>query len=471
MYITENIIFKAVILIIIKGRELMNQKISAYEKFAYSMGAFGQNFAYGIMASYLMIFYTDSVGIGAGIIGSLFLVARIWDAVIDPFIGVIIDRANLRYGKFRPFILVGGILAGIMTILCFFNPSTGMTGKIIYAYLTYIIWGTTYGIMDVPYWSMAPSMTIDPNERTKIVAIPKITATIGGLLVAVLTIPMVQAFGRGDNSKGYLLTAVIFGALCALGGIIAGTQTRERTKVLPKKKERFIESVNVAAKNKPLLLILLANLFCNTVVTMKQQDVTYYFTYNAHNVDLVSMFMLAGLVPMVLAMVLVPSISKKYGKKNTIIASALLCGVTSALMYYCGGTLPLYFTLNALSMAGLGGINVLTLSMQSDTVEYAEWKTGKRSESIIFSLGTFTTKLSSAVGGALIGYVLTLVGYKAHVEQTPLALGGISMLMSWAPTIGMAVLIVIISFYRFTEQDHEKIVAELEARNRETAQN
>ena len=440
------------------------KKVTAFEKFAYSMGAFGQNFVYGIMASYLMIFYTDSFGLAAAAVGTLFLVARVWDAVMDPLIGIMIDRAKTRWGKFRPFILAGGVLAGLLTVACFFNPHFGITAKLVYAYITYIIWGTTYGIMDVPYWSMAPSMTVDPAERTKIVSIPKITATIGSLLVSVLTIPLVQLFGRGNNSRGYFLAAVIYGLLCAAGAIVAAIFTKERIKIEPRKNERFIESVFVVVKNVPLLLILLTTLCTGMATTIKQTVVTYYFTYNIKNVDLIPVFALVGLIPMVLSMILVPMVSNRFGKKPTAVASGLIGTVFSALIYFATKAVVLVFVFNAISMIGIGVMMVLTLSMQADTVEYAEWKTGKRSESIIFSLGTFTTKLSAALGGAVTGYWLTLVGYKPNVEQTAASLGGINAMMSWAPAAGMLLMTVIILFYNLTEKRHAEILAELEAR-------
>lgn len=436
-------------------------RVSAFEKFAYSMGAFGQNFVYGIMASYLMIFYTDSLGLAAASVGTLFLVARIWDAVMDPLIGVVVDRTRTKWGKFRPFILAGGILAGLMTIACFFNPHIGLTGKLIYAYITYIIWGTAYGIMDVPYWSMAPSMTVDPAERTKIVSVPKITATIGSVLVSVLTIPMVQAFGHGDDAKGYFLTAVIYGGLCAAGAVLAASKTRERIGIDRKKGEKLRESIDVVAKNVPLLLILLTTLCTSMALTIKQTIVTYYFIYNVKNVDLIPLFALVGLIPMVAAMVVAPPVSKKFGKKPTAIASGLIGAVSSAAIYFAAKSLPLVFAFNAVSMTGIGVMMVLTLSMQADTVEYAEWKTGKRSESIIFSLGTFTTKLSSAIGGAVTGYWLTLVGYRPNVEQTSSSLNGINSMMSWAPAAGLLLMTAIISFYRLTEKRHAEILNEL----------
>lgn len=442
------------------------QKVSAFEKFSYSMGAFGQNFVYGIMAYYLLIYYTDTLGLAAAAAATLLLVARVWDAVIDPIIGVLVDRTRTRFGKFRPFILIGGTLAGLMTMACFFSPNFSMLGKMIYAYATYIIWGTTYSIMDVPYWSMTPSMSLDPAERTKIVSIPKITATIGSLLVVVLTIPLVQIFGGGNakSPTGFFITAVIFGLLCAGGAIFAAINTKERVSVPRREREPFADSVKVVTKNVPLLLVLLTTLVTSAAITIKQTDVTYYFTYNIGNVNLVPYFSLAGLIPMVAAMVLVPMVSKPLGKKPTAIVCGLIGAVFSAAIFFVQSSLPWVFVFNVLSMVGIGGMMVLTLSMQADTVEYAEWKTGKRSESIIFSMSTFTTKLASAIGGALTGYWLARVGYVANATQTHAALNGINMMMSWAPAIGMLLMTVILAFYRLDEKRHAQIVSELGAK-------
>lgn len=444
------------------------EKISTSEKFSYSMGAFGQNFAYAIMMSYLMIFYTDSVGLSAAVVGTLLLAARLWDAVNNPLVGFIVDRVNLKSGKYRPFIGAGGVLIGIMTILCFVNPGFNDAGKIVYAAVTYIIWSTVYSIMDIPYWSMAPSMTLDPTERTKVIAIPKITATIGSLLVAILTIPLVKAFGRGSDSNGYFWTAVVYGIICTAGALIAAFNTRERVKIIKKSNEKFKDSVFLITKNKPLLLILLVTFFTGATITIKQTIATYYFTYNVGDVNLVPLFALVGLIPMVAAMVISPPISKKYGKKATGIASGILGGAFSIAIYFSAGNLPLVFAFNAISMVGIGVMMVMTLSMQADTVEYGEWKTGKRSESIIFSMGTFMTLASTAAGGAIAGYWLQAAGYVANAAQNPAALDAINAMLSWAPAIGLILMSIILAFYNLTEQRHSEILRELEARKTET---
>ncbi len=440
------------------------EKVSGFEKFSYSMGAFGQNFAYAIMMSYLMIFYTDNVGISSALVGTLFLAARLWDAVNDPLTGFIIDRVNLKSGKYRPFIGIGGVLIGILTILCFINPGFDGSGKVAYAFITYILWCSVYSIMDIPYWSMAPSMTADPAERTKVIAIPKITATIGSLLVAILTIPLVGALGGGSNSTGYFWTAVIYGIICAGGALMAALNTKERIKIVKKPNEKFKDSIDLIIKNRPLLMILLVTFFTGTTITIKQTVATYYFTYNVGDVNLVPLFALVGLIPMVAAMVISPPVSKKFGKKATAMASGIVGAVFSAAIYYVNGNLPLVFAFNAVSMVGIGVMMVMTLSMQADTVEYGEWKTGKRSESIIFSMGTFMTLLSSAAGGAIAGFWLAGSGYVANAAQTGATLNAMNMMLSWAPAAGLILMDICLIFYNLSEKRHAEILKELEKR-------
>lgn len=441
------------------------KNVSVSEKFAYSMGAFGQNFVYGIMMSYLMNFYTDSVGIAPAVVATLFLVARIWDAVNDPLTGFIIDRAHPRSGKYRPFILVGGILIGVATVLCFINPNFSMTGKIVYVFVAYLLWTSVYSFMDIPYWSMVASMSENPGERTKIVAWPKTSATIGSLIAYVITIPLVSMLGGKDSSKGFFWTAVIYGAICAGGAIIAALKTKERVRIVPKPNEKFRDSINLVAQNKPLKLVLLVTLFSGIAITMKQTIGVYYFDYVVGNKDLVSIFVGVGLIPMVAAMLLTAPISKKFGKKNTIIAGGLVGAVFSAAIYFVQGWLV--FAFNALSMVGIGVMMIITLSMQADTVEYGEWKTGKRSESIIFSFGTFATLLSGALGGAIPGYWLGWSGYVAGAVQNAASLNAMNMMLSWAPAVGLLILVIVMFFYDLSEKRYGEILKELESRRLE----
>jgi sugar (glycoside-pentoside-hexuronide) transporter len=441
------------------------KKVSGLQIFTYSMGALGQTFIYGLMSAYLMIFYTDNVGFSAAVVGTLFLVARIWDAILDPIIGLVVDRSNTKLGKFRPFILAGGILAGIFTVATFFSPQVGLVGKIVYAYITYIIWGTCYGLTDAPYWALSSAMTVEPSERTKIMSVLKIIGMLGVVGAMTLTIPLVTSLGHGNNAKGYFVVSILYGSICIIGTTIAAIFTKERVRSAPKANEKFSDSIKVIFQNPPLIIVLFGLLFYNTSSVIRDVQRTYFFTYVLHNIKLLPLFAITTALPMVISMALTPLIGKKLGKKRPFIIAGLIAVVSCAVSYYFVNNLQMLLILNAFSGVGLGMALVLITSMQGDTVEYAELKTGKRSESIVFSMCTFTMKLATAIGGAMVGYYLTFIGYKPNVEQTPFTINGMNMLMSWIPAIGFLIMVIVISFFPLSEKRHAEIVKELKERD------
>lgn len=228
-------------------------------------------------------------------------------------------------------------------------------------------------------------------------------------------------------SKGYFITAAIFGISCGICVTVTFFNTKERITVTTiKKNEKFIDSVNVIVKNRPLIILLISMMFINIALTLKNTTLTYYFIY------------------------------------DTFIGSCATSAIFNLLMYFTMNNIVLIFIINALSMVGIGSALVLITSMEADTIEYAQWKTGKRSESIIFSLGTFTTKLSAALGGAILGYWLTLVRYIPNKVQTPVAVNGINAMMTLAPAIGLFLTIVVMLFYDLTEKRHNEILRELQ---------
>ena len=158
-------------------------KVTAKEKYSYGIGAFGKDMVYAVVATYLMIFFTDEVGISSAFVGGLFFFSRFWDAINDPIMGLIVDNTKTKCGKFRPWILIGTLVNAVVLVFLFLNPSNFLEGKMVYVYcsIAYILWGMTYTIMDIPYWSMIPSFSSNPDERDKIAVIPRIFATLGGL--------------------------------------------------------------------------------------------------------------------------------------------------------------------------------------------------------------------------------------------------------------------------------------------------
>ncbi|OME77394.1 hypothetical protein BK120_26085 [Paenibacillus sp. FSL A5-0031] len=439
-------------------------QVSAKEKWSYGVGAMGQNLVYGLMTFLLMVFYTDVLGISAVFVGTLFLLVRIWDALLDPVIAVIVDRIHTRWGKFRPFILAGGILVSILTVLCLYAPDFSPAMKITYVIITYALWNTAYALFDVPFWSLAPAMTSDPIERTKVIAIAKMLGIIGGVVAGGASLPIINAIGNGNASKGYFWTAVIFAALCILFTIILFRNTKEHIYEVKPEHESLKASLNVVLKNKPLLILTLAGLFTGTSLILKQTVTLYYVRYNLGNEGLFTAFSLSSMLFMLLAIGIMPRISAKFGKKKTFIAGGIIC-ITANVLFFFGQSdqILFLFAMNAISMFGVGFSIVLAASMQADTIEYAQWKTGKRSESIVTAVGTFNGKIGTAIAGAVAGYGLTLFDYSPNVTQSDTALTGINLMMSIIPAMGIVLSIVIISFYDLSEKKYAEIVADLKA--------
>lgn len=438
-------------------------KLSKRVKFSYGVGSLGFNMMFGIVGTYLLIFYTDVFGISAATAGTLFLIARIWDAVNDPLMGLVVDRTNSKIGKFRPYILSGTILTAISFVLCFTVPNASLTMKILYSYCTYIFFDMAFTCFDVPYWSMAPTLTNDQNERTEVVSLPRVFGILGTMIAGVIVVPLVEKFGGGDPAKGYQLTAAVVAVVTLVTGLttflnVKGNNDYTQTK----KKESLKESVNVVIKNRPLLMVLASSLLGAMPLFIKLTFATYFFKYNAGNEGSTAIFMFTSTLSMIIGMIIIPAISKKTGKKNGFILAAIVSIAGNAVMLLTGANnMALYLAANAVSCIGLGFTMVLVSSMQADTVDYAEWKTGKRSESIVFSLGSFITKLSTAFAGAITAYGIAIMGYIPGVAQTSRVLAGFNLGMSLIPAIGAFSSIIPIIFYNLDSRKYEQIIQEL----------
>ncbi|SFT16457.1 MFS transporter [Paenibacillus sp. BC26] len=441
--------------------------LSATEKWSYGLGALGQNLIYGLVTTFLMVFYTDEFGINAAIVGTLFLIARIWDAVLDPVVAVFIDRVNTRWGKFKPFVLLGGMIVALLTVMCFYAPDFSMPMKIVYIYVTYMLWNTAYSLFDVPYWSIAPTLTNDPAERTKIIAFPKILGAVGIIIASGAVSPLVKALGGDNDASGYLWTAIIFALICVLLIMLMFRNTHERLVGTRAEHESLRASVNVVIRNKPLLIVTLASFFATTPLVLKNTMAIYFMKYNAGDEDKLPLFLLSAMLLMLVAMGITPKIAAKRGKKTTFIIGGIIGIVANtALFFIQPENTAVLFAVNAFSMFGLGFILVLITSMQADTTEYAEWKTGKRSESIVTSVGTFNAKLCSAIAGAIAGYGLSLSGYVADQDQTDSVLTGIHLMMSVLPAIGLLLCVLCISFYQLSERRYAEMMVSLNARKK-----
>jgi glycoside/pentoside/hexuronide:cation symporter, GPH family len=405
---------------------------------------------------FLMQFFTEDVGIAPLAVGVLFLIARIWDAINDPIFGVIVDKCNLKGGKFKPWITMVIYVMPLVTVLLFVNINSTPAINLIYAYIVYILWDTVYTISDVPAFALATVMTDQQKERTKLISMARIGATVAQILTAVVAIPIKMAFG-------WLPTAILVAVVSLVTMIPLKLYSKERVHVKSTNTISLKELVSHLLHNKYLLIYF--GSFILSQLTNTMSLVNYFAIYNLQNEGLISVFFFLMFVPMFICALFMTSATEKFGKKKLVLAGILIFVVSSVAMYFVGySNIILFIALAFLRSIGMALPMVLTALITTDCVEYGTWKTKKRATGITFSIQTFTTKLTTAVSGGVSGLLLSIIGFKPGQTQTPETLNGIFFLYTLVPAIGFIVMFFIILFkYDLTEAKVNEIIEENKA--------
>lgn len=440
------------------------KKLSMKEKIGYSLGDLAFNLVFMNLTVYLLYFYTDIFGISAAAASTLFLVARLWDAVNDPIMGALVDKTHTKWGKFRPYILFSAIPFAIMAVLTFTTPNFSYTGKLIYAYVTYIGLGMVCTIINIPYGALASAMTQEHGERGSLSAIRMLFALMGGALVVVGMPILSGILGGGNIQKGYQYTMILFAILATVLNVITFATTKERYST-PNTgtKTSFKGIVNLLKTNRPLQIICLAFLVIFGMNAIGSAMGIYYFTYYVNRPDLIPV---AGALPMgVMLIVLfsVPFLLKKIDKKTMLIVGMAI----SLIRYiaYATGNIPIIFAGIIIGSIGSGMATGVMWGFVPDTIEYGEWKTGIRAEGMVYAIVGFFLKFGSALGGLVPGVVLTVTGYVAKApEQTSTAMFGILSLVSIIPFVLTLLFIMVMKFYKLDKAQYNKILEELKAR-------
>lgn len=447
----------------------MAMKIPARELWSYFGYGLGQCFSFGLVGSFINYFYTDVMGISALAASTIFLIARAWDAVHDPFFASIMDTMNSRFGKFRHFMLFAPLLITAMTLTSFYNIDASTSTKILYAGVTYILWGTLYAISDIPFWSISSVMSSEPRERTKAVT-AAVLGVNAGMACANIFFPRLSAFfAPGSDDQGYfkaVLVMMIIGMLLMINGFF---NVKER---VPPSTEKVTirDTFRNLLHNKPLFFVLASFFFC-VLHNIAGGIYIYFFIYNIGNASLQAAIGVMGIVA-ALACLLAPMLTRRYKKRTLFIALCSLDILVRIILWFAGyHNLTLLFLLLGLSTLFVMMSNLFTSAMIVDTIEYAEYHTNKRCAAITFSGQTFTGKMSVAVGGGLIGVYLTLIDYIPQATtQTEAVLNGLFFGISLLPAIGSLIRIGFIWFYDFTEDKHAEISRLLALRRASSAQ-
>ncbi len=450
--------------------QIIGEKLKVKEKVGYALGDTAANLIFQTMVMFQLAFYTDTFGITAAAAGTLLVIVRFWDAIFDPVMGIVADRTNTKWGKFRPWILWTALPFGIMGFLTFITPDFDASGKLIYAYITYIVLMMVYSANNLPYSALSGVMTGDLGERTSLSSYRFVFAMIAQLIIQGLALPMVYYFGKGDNALGYQVTMGIFSALAVILFLITFSTTKERIEPTPNQKATLKEHFSDLFKNRPWVVMFILTVILFITLSMRGSVVLYYFKYYVKDESYFSMFNVLGTVATIIGIFFSKPLSMKFGKRNVFIGGLALTTVFCAMFVFLAPqSITLMFATEIIRQFFYGFTIPLLWAMMADVADYSEWKNNRRATGIVFSAIVFGLKAGLGFGGAITGWILTLFNYVPNVEQSASALNGIRWTMSIFPAITFGICVLCLFFYPINKNLEIKITDELAERRKSFA--
>ncbi len=442
-----------------------SEKISFKEKVGYGLGDTASNLYFQMFVNFLLFFYTDIFGIPAAVAGTMLAVSRFADAFLDPAMGAIADRTKTKWGSFRPYLLWGALPLAILGVLAFITPNFDMTGKIIYAYITYNLIMIAYTFVNIPYSAMLGVISSNSLERTSVSTYKFVLAFVGAFVVQGLTLPLVDFFGGGNQALGFPTTMAIFGVVACILFYITFKTTRERVKASESQKTSLKSDLKNLVSNRPWMYLLIMSIFTLGYIIIRSGTIVYYFKYYIGDELLTSLFMVLGTIAVIAGVASTQFFAKKFGKKNFYIAVMLLTTILTVVFYFIPREqIALIFALHILISFIMAPQAPLLWAMYADTADYSEWKNNQRATGLVFSAAIFAQKFGIAIGGGLAGWLLAMFGFIANTQQTPETLEGILFMMSFIPAVGSFIPAIAAFFYELDDKKMKQIEIELEER-------
>ena len=444
------------------------------EKIGYGLGDTASNLYFKFFELFLVYYYTDIFGLNPAAMGTMFLVANLWDAVNDPMMGAIADRTNTSKGKYRPYLLWFAIPYGFLGWLIFANPSflTDDATKLIYAYATFILFKMVYTAINVPYSAMMGVISADPDDRAELGRFRFLGAFGGGFLISLAVLPLVKFFGDGNEIKGFQYTMACFGILSVICFYICYKMTQER--VRPQKESASVsiwDDFGFLLKNVPWIIMFIAGILTLTNVVLRGSVTIHYFKYYLGFgdekvflwMDKTTLFLTVGTLAFIIGCYLTKTVLKHFTKKNSLI---VLTTINSLFIFYFffipAEAVTQLFIINILANIVAGPTPAIVWALYTDVADYGEWKFGRRATGLVFSAAQFAQKMGITIAGAASGYLLTYFGYVANQEQSSEALMGIRIMFCILPGILALANGIILLWFPLTEKQTLEIQADLQ---------
>ena len=459
--------------------------IKLSEKIGYGLGDMSSSMFWKLFGAYLMIFYTDVFGMSAAVVGTMFLITRVWDSLFDPVVGIIADRTESRWGKFRPYLLCLAVPFGAFAVLTFYTPDIDDTGKIVYAFITYSLMMMVYSAINVPYASLLGVMSPNPQDRNVLSTFRMMFAYIGSFLALLLFMPLVNTFTGGNNAQevqqyGWLMAVVVFAVACTVLFLMCFAFTRERVKPVKVEKTPLKTDIRDLLSNRPWWILLGAGIASLVFNSIRDGATVYYFKYFVDetafgDVTIVGIpFVLSGLylavgqASNIIGVVAAAPIANMIGKRQTFMWAMIIATGLSIVFYFLDrDQLEMIFLLQVLISICAGSVFPLLWSMYADCADYSELTTGNRATGLIFSSSSMSQKFAWAIGTAITGWLLAAFGFQANAVQNADTIQGIRIFLSLLPAVGTALSVIFIFFYPLTERKMQEVANELEKLRRQ----
>ncbi|HHT43190.1 MAG TPA: sugar transporter [Firmicutes bacterium] len=442
--------------------------------FTFGLGTVGRDMVYAMVSMYLIFYLTDILTVSSATlwwINGIILLGRIFDALNDPIMGVIVDNTNTKYGKFKPWIVFGTISSGIITILLFTDFGLTGTSYIVVFGILFVLWDLAYTTNDISYWSMLPALSMDQKEREKIGSFAKICADIGLFAVVVGLVPLTGMLGQryGSMVKAYNVFTIAIVILMWIGQAITVFGVKERRDIFkPEETTTLRGMVKAIVENDQLLYTAIAmTLFMVGYVTTTSFGI-YFFKYAYGDENMYSIFALILGVCQIGALSVFPLFSKRYSRRTLYTAATALV-VVGYLVFFMAPMNMLYIgAAGILIFLGEAFIQILMLMFLTDTVEYGQWKLGKRNESVTFSIQPVIFKLGGAIASGIVGVTVIISGINDAVTPADVTPSGLLM-MKFAMLV-LPLLFILVGYliyrykYRIDSAMYERILADLQER-------
>ena len=443
----------------------MNRELPLETKLSYGLGALGKDFACSIVYIFLMYYYTDVAGVPAAFVGTLFLIARIFDAITDPLMGLIVDNTRSRYGKFRPWIVIGTLINSAALMALFSAHEFTGSALLVFVTVSYLSWGITYTVMDIPFWSMVPALSFSREEREKLVVWPRLFASFAWMIMGAYGLAAADYLGGGSEGYGFFqLSGLVVLSFLASAAITFFKVREQVSTAVASVRFKLRDVLELLRSNDQLASLIGCVLSFNIATQLVSGFAIYYFSYALGKPELFPMFALVSGLAEMMGVFFFPWLCRYlprgvtwYIASSTAMACSLVLLIGSLL---APGSGVLVAIAGAALKFGGGVANGLSTVMLADVVDYGHFKTGKRSESTLFSVQTMLVKFAGALSGFLIGAGLSLIGYIPNKEQSDFTVMGLQVMMIALPA---CFLMISIWVYKATFRLHGPLYKEVQA--------